>query len=342
MMNNVPKVSIIIPAFNVEKYIATMIQSIIKQTYRNWELIIVDDGSTDHTYEIIKKLSDQDDRIILLKRNREPKGSLTCRNIGQKIATGKYFIHFDSDDLVEPFCLQQRVHFLENHPELEYATFKGATIIENSDGTIGQGRRKWGIKPNKDVLSCFLSANYPYSVWNNMYRMSSFKNYFWDESVRIYTDFSYIIPTIIYGKKHGFDEESKPDYLYCIGRNGAMTANFISEDKYQSTKYLFKKIMGLLDDNKYIVYKKDFNKYFLLQLQRIIEKGTVAQLDDFYKFFRYFYPKDNLNALLAYKIFRKKKAKKRIIESKWDKLIIYFLFSPLTILQWTWGKINRK
>lgn len=341
-MDNSPKVSIIIPAFNVEKYIDTMINSIIKQTYKNWELIIVDDGSTDTTYEAIDKFSKQDPRIILIKRNREPKGSLTCRNIGQKIANGKYFIHFDSDDIVEPFCLEQRVNFMERCPELDYATFKGKTVFQNEDGVVYGEGRSWGNKPKRDVLSCFLSTQYPYSVWNNIYRRSSFKNYFWDESIRIYTDFSYIVPSIIEGKNHAFDVSSKPDYLYRIGQGGAMTSSFISQDKYISTKYLFEKTMKQLVKTKdFAQYKKAFCQFYLLQLRRIIENGNLEQLEDFYKFFKSYYPHGKLNAFLAYHVFRSRKRKKMSVDTKALKVLIYLFFSPSTIVKWISSQIGR-
>ena len=125
---SMPKISVIVPVYNVEKYIGAVLDNILAQTYDAWEAIVVDDGSTDNTYKIICDYAVREKRIIAMKREGGEKGSLVCRNIGQRLIKGKYFIHFDSDDVIEPFCLQQRVEFMELHPELDYATFKGQTI----------------------------------------------------------------------------------------------------------------------------------------------------------------------------------------------------------------------
>ena len=144
------KVSIIVPAFNASAYIKKFIQCIQEQTYNNWELIIVDDGSSDDTFEIISNFSRTDSRIIVKKRNREPKGSVTCRNIGQLLSSGEYIIHFDADDIVEPFCLAQRVNYMDCNPDIEYATFKGASVYEKNGKLMYEGRY-WGNKPKSDL-----------------------------------------------------------------------------------------------------------------------------------------------------------------------------------------------
>lgn len=296
--NDKTMVSIIIPTYNVEKYIGVVLDNILAQTYDAWEAIVVDDGSTDNTYQIVCDYARREKRIIAIKREVEEKGSLVCRNIGQRVVKGKYFIHFDSDDIIEPFCLRQRVEFMESHPELDYATFKGQTIIQQSDGSFKYEGRAWGEDPGKDMLSCFLSTKYPFSVWNNIYRTNSFINYYWDEKVKIYTDFSYIVPTILEGKKHAFDNNSKPDYLYRMGQGNAMTSSFISDDKYDSTKYLFDKTWNAIAPK----YKKDFKIFFVLQFRRLLENGRREQVSDYYNFFKLYYPRlgTRLSILLLY------------------------------------------
>ena len=294
------KVSIIIPTFNAERYISDVIDSILCQTLQEWELIIVDDGSVDSTISIIQGYSD--DRIHFLERDREPKGSVTCRNIGQCLVDTEYFIHFDADDIIMPFCLEQRVSFMDNHPELDFATFKGASIIDTDDGSYKICSRKWGRPNNKDDLSAFLSTNYPYSVWNNIYRSASFSDYFWDENVSIYTDFSYIVPCLANNKNHGYDKNSKEDYLYRIGQKNAMTQSFISDKKYDSTKYLFSKTLELINSTTNIEqYRNDFYNFYRLQFKRILSDGTIKQVEDFYRFILSSYPdKNNFQCKMVY------------------------------------------
>lgn len=93
------KVSVIIPVYNVEKYLNQCLESVCNQTYKKLEIILVDDGSTDKSLEIEKKWQKKDSRIILL--NQKNKGSGPARNLGLKKATGKYVMFVDSDDWID-------------------------------------------------------------------------------------------------------------------------------------------------------------------------------------------------------------------------------------------------
>ena len=336
-LNDESMVSIIIPTYNVEEYVGIVLDNILAQTYDAWEVIVVDDGSTDNTYQILCDYAMREKRIIALKREAEEKGSLVCRNIGQRLVKGKYFIHFDSDDIIAPFCLQQRVEFMESHPELDYATFKGQTIIQQSDGSVKHKGRSWGEDPGKGLLSCFLSTKYPFSVWNNIYRTNSFVNYYWDEKVKIYTDFSYIVPTILEGKKHAFDNTSRPDYFYRMGQRNAMTSSFISDEKYDSTKYLFDKTWNAIESK----YKKSFKQFFVLQFQRLLENGRRDQVRDYYNFFRQYYPRlgVRLNLLLLY---WKANQDMSLRYRSNVKRLTYILFEPKAVYNWIKSRIYHK
>ena len=90
-----PFISIIIPLYNRELLIKETLESIINQEYKFWECIVVDDGSTDGSFEILQKYQEQDDRIIAIKRYKPTKGANVCRNIGLERALGKYVIFFE-------------------------------------------------------------------------------------------------------------------------------------------------------------------------------------------------------------------------------------------------------
>lgn len=94
------KISIIIPAYNVEKYIAKCLHSVINQSYKNLDVIVVDDGSKDRTGCIIDDYSAKDNRIRAV---HQPNGGLpNARNTGMKYANGDYVMFLDSDDWIEP------------------------------------------------------------------------------------------------------------------------------------------------------------------------------------------------------------------------------------------------
>jgi glycosyltransferase involved in cell wall biosynthesis len=99
--------SIIIPTFNRAHLIGETLDSIALQTYQNWECIVVDDGSTDNSEEILSNYLKKDNRFKYLKRPQiKPKGANSCRNIGLENAKGNYIVFFDSDDLMTPDHLE--------------------------------------------------------------------------------------------------------------------------------------------------------------------------------------------------------------------------------------------
>ena len=104
-------VSIIIPTFNSEKFIAETIQSIQAQTFTNWELIIVDDGSSDKTVSIISKIAQSDERIQFFQFE-ENSGAGIARNLALSKANGRYIAFLDSDDLWKPSKLEKQIKFM--------------------------------------------------------------------------------------------------------------------------------------------------------------------------------------------------------------------------------------
>ena len=104
-------VSIIIPTFNSEKFIAETIQSIQAQTYTNWEVIIVDDGSSDKTVSIVSKMAQLDPRIHLFQLEKNS-GAGIARNLALNKANGRYIAFLDSDDLWKPTKLEKQIKFM--------------------------------------------------------------------------------------------------------------------------------------------------------------------------------------------------------------------------------------
>ena len=107
-------VSIITPTFNCEKFIAETILSVQAQTYQDWELLIVDDCSTDKTVEIISSFQEKDSRIKYFY-NTTNKGSAISRNIALQNAKGKWIAFLDSDDLWHPEKLEKQIEFMKKN-----------------------------------------------------------------------------------------------------------------------------------------------------------------------------------------------------------------------------------
>lgn len=122
-MRHKPLVSIVIPLYNRLVFIEETLQSLVRQTYKHWEAIVVDDGSTDGSYERVAECVRREPRIKLYRRDREPKGASVCRNVGAERATGNYLIFLDSDDLLAPFCLAQRVNAFRTYADSDFIVF---------------------------------------------------------------------------------------------------------------------------------------------------------------------------------------------------------------------------
>lgn len=110
-------VSVIIPAYNAAAWISESLDSVLRQTYADWEIIVVDDGSTDNTTEVVESYSAQDERIRLLTQavNRGPS---TARNIGMLAARGDYIAFLDADDLWLPAKLEKQVASLKTKQDV--------------------------------------------------------------------------------------------------------------------------------------------------------------------------------------------------------------------------------
>ncbi len=132
-----PKISIIMPAFNGEQYIADSIDSIRCQTFNDWELLITDDGSSDGTVKIIQDLAKGDDRICLLK-NECGKGPAAARNNSVKHATGEYIAFLDADDLWKPNKLGKQLAFMkEKNADFSYTGYNHISVESDFLKRIG-------------------------------------------------------------------------------------------------------------------------------------------------------------------------------------------------------------
>lgn len=128
-----PLVSIITPSYNSKEFIGETIESVLNQTYKNWEMLIVDDYSTDNSFEIIKKYTQKDSRIKYFK-NKKNRGPAISRNIGIEIAKGKYIAFLDSDDFWDKEKLKYQIEFMERnkllitHTDYFFTNSKGEII----------------------------------------------------------------------------------------------------------------------------------------------------------------------------------------------------------------------
>lgn len=115
-MSHKPLVSVVMPTFNAEKYLGEAIESLLRQTFTNFELIIVNDGSTDNSAQVAAWYQARDSRVRLLHQSNS--GTAASMNRGCRLARGKYIARMDSDDVCHPLRLERQVDFLEKNPDI--------------------------------------------------------------------------------------------------------------------------------------------------------------------------------------------------------------------------------
>lgn len=150
------KISIITASYNKEKFISETITSVLNQTYQFWELLIIDDCSTDNTIQKVESF--RDERIKLYK-NTKNEGANFCRNIGIDQASGEYIVLLDADDILLPNCLKYRIEKANEYPNANMLIFTMGVFYSK----IGDDNRIW--KPQvSNYLSNFLSHTLPWSI----------------------------------------------------------------------------------------------------------------------------------------------------------------------------------
>lgn len=167
MKNNI--VSIITPCYNGEKYISETIESVIKQTYSNWEMLIIDDGSTDNSAKIIDKYVSKDGRIRFLRQKNS--GSATARNNGIKHAKGRFIALLDADDIWKPNFLEEQLKFMKEKNTI--CVFSSYNRIDSASRQIGHTTKAKPFITTKDMkimnqIGC-LTGVYDSSKYGKIY-----------------------------------------------------------------------------------------------------------------------------------------------------------------------------
>jgi len=151
MKNNIkPLVSIIMPVYNPGKYLIEAIESILNQTFSNFELIIVDDASIDNSWKTIKSYAKKDSRIVAIKNKINLGVSLTS-NIGISQAKGKFLARMDADDISTLDRLEKQVNFLKRNPQVVVVGGQ-CTIVDENDQIVGFKKFPTENKQIRDMI----------------------------------------------------------------------------------------------------------------------------------------------------------------------------------------------
>jgi len=180
-----PLISVIMPNYNGEKYLSESIESILNQTFRDFEFIIIDDGSKDNSKKIIKKYQKKDKRIVLIE-NEKNLGLPLSLNKGLKKAKGVYIARMDSDDISLPKRLKNEFEYLEKHSNI-FLIGSSAIIIDESGNRLGILKK---FNSPKKIKKKFLRSN-PIIHPSIMFR--NFGKYFYRERFKSSEDYDFYL-----------------------------------------------------------------------------------------------------------------------------------------------------
>ena len=201
-------VSIITPSFNRANLVTETAQSIMAQTYPHWEWMIVDDGSTDNSWEVLQGLAKRDSRIRIFQRDRDPKGACVCRNIAIEKSTGKYLIFLDTDDIMAPFCLEQRVKAMQEQPDMDFLIFSMLLFHKRLDDM----NLLWNVDKDQDDLMRMLINDPICQGTGTLWKKKTFVEIgMWREDLRIWQDVELHIRSFLWPVKHGKRMDLQPD-----------------------------------------------------------------------------------------------------------------------------------
>lgn len=160
-----PNVSIIIPVYNRSRFLAECLNSVLKQTYEQWECLVIDDGSTDNSKDIITQFVLKDARFRLLD-NACRKGAPGARNTGISQAKGAYLIFLDSDDILAPFCLAQRVVQFQAYPEADFLVFQQVIFSDQNRDEL----YLWNVDKTDNDIARFLALDALWCISGPIYK----------------------------------------------------------------------------------------------------------------------------------------------------------------------------
>lgn len=163
-------ISIIVPCFNAERFIGNAINSVKMQTYTNWELIIVDDHSTDKTWELVNTIAKDDKRIKLLRANIN-NGPAKTRNIGIDASSGDFLAFLDSDDTLKPNFLKRLIYAVNTYSaDIVWCQFEEFYSDKTSRLISNLIPKNQNISQREGLKLLFQDIQGSYALWNKLFR----------------------------------------------------------------------------------------------------------------------------------------------------------------------------
>lgn len=265
---NENKISVIVPVYNAEKYLDSCIRSVLQQTYPNWELILIDDGSKDESGSIADQYKQTEDRIRVI--HQQNAGVSTARNQGLDMATGNYIAFLDADDELTTDCLKKLIETaIENHADIVAGKCSSDRKSTNPLSEITVWRGEEALK------NALMDNPFTYSACAKLFRRECIGNTRFVPEIKINEDSFFIFQLV--AKKPTFVGIEDEVYLYRENPNSASRAVFsdkffdilrVADLKYKTIQKDFPNLIKLANNMQ---LKAKMNLLKLLALRTSIE-----------------------------------------------------------------------
>lgn len=266
-MNEQCLISIIVPVYNVEKYLPKCLETIAMQTYDNIEIILVDDGSTDSSGGICDELAERDRRVTVIHQRNQ--GVAKARNQGVKQASGKYILFVDGDDFIHPQLTETLYNTLVADPDCNISMVKGKIVNEKDDlpsNTIGSNVKH--MNQEDFIKGLFSDSNTDWQfmvVWNKLYPKNLIESIPFTEMNS--DDLFFNLRVALHIDKIAY----KSDELYFwVIRTGSMTRKYLSKRYVEAVASYLKMLTYLPESNQ---------KYRSLCLIKLYKRMMSVRMD---------------------------------------------------------------
>lgn len=267
-------ISIILPVYNTEQYVKKCITSIKEQTYKDWELIIIDNGSTDKSYAFCREEAKEDSRIKVFHQYQN-KGVSMARNLGLERASGEFLTFIDADDWILPDYLEELLREQEKTgADMVVCSYRKVTEEDrNADrGVAGEKEETLQLYSKEEYFKyCLLEGNT--HCWGVLYRAKRVEGIYFPSKITIGEDLLYLISTAVQMDKIAVSRYS--GYQYFINPKGAMLKKFTPEYMDQIVCWQMAKEALL---GAYPQFKEKLNS--ILVVSAILTAGKISELSD--------------------------------------------------------------
>lgn len=292
------KLSIIVPVYNVERYIEECLSSLLIQTLDNIEIIIVNDGSTDKSIDLIRKFDDE--RVIIIDKENE--GVSVARNVGLKVSSGEYITFVDSDDFINDRNSYKEMYEIAKRDGTDIVA--GNAIYYYSDGSKEIMNRsecfyEKSIMNNEEFLLKSLQTKRVFSpVWLNIYKRSLiFDNSIYFKEGILHED-ELFIPKVLLKAKNKVSIYEKNFYMYRQRKGSIMNSNN-SVKRTKDKFYVATELNSMVNEIGSDMLKFEFNNYIIRFIIYAIYVGRINNIPDEIKKILY---TNNAQGILKFKI----------------------------------------